>query len=57
MNNYLLDTHAMLWIFDNNPTFSSDVHVALNEADITYASHVSVTIVWTICVLFRYSYQ
>ena len=47
MNNCLLDTHAMLWIFDNNPTISSDVHVALNEADITYASHVSV---WEIVI-------
>ena len=47
MNNYLADTHVVLWIFDDNPTLSSEACSALNEADITYASHASV---WEIVI-------
>jgi PIN domain nuclease of toxin-antitoxin system len=47
MNNYLLDTHALLWVFDDNPTISSNAREAMNQADIIYASLVSV---WEIVI-------
>ena len=47
MNNYLLDTHVLLWVFDDNPTISSNAREAMNQADIIYASHTSV---WEIVI-------
>ena len=47
MSRYLVDTHIMLWVFDDDQTLSSEARTALNTADIVYASHASV---WEIVI-------
>ncbi len=47
MSGYLLDTHALLWAFDDNPTLSDNAREAIAGGDIVYASVASV---WEIVI-------
>ena len=47
MSGYLLDTHALLWAFDDNPTLSGNAREAIADSDIVYASVASV---WEIVI-------
>ncbi|MCZ6679658.1 MAG: type II toxin-antitoxin system VapC family toxin [Candidatus Poribacteria bacterium] len=47
MSLYLLDTHALLWTFDDNPTLSDEARKAIDTGDVVYASVVSV---WEIVI-------
>ena len=47
MSRYLLDTHTMLWAFDDNPTLSDEARKAIDEGDQLHASVVSV---WEIVI-------